>query len=113
MSKLTRLRALAVASTVSVASSIPATSAGALPSETVPGAAACWPEWSDAAAIVEREKLAPARGVHSLARQHTGGDLVRITLCETGGAFFYRLLVRDRSGRVTTVVVDARRPFDR
>jgi len=74
---------------------------------------ACWPEWSDAAAVVERERLASAKGVHVLARQHTGGELLRITLCEQGGAYVYRLLVRDDQGRVSSHTVDARRPFHR
>lgn len=84
----------------------------AAPATASPPEPACWSEWSDAAEVVERERLAPAKGVHGLTRQRVGGDLVRITLCEMGGAYVYRLLVRDPKGRVLMLTVDARRPFD-
>lgn len=72
----------------------------------------CHPEWSEATAVIEREGLASAKGVDALARRHTGGALVRITLCEqAGGAFVYRLLLRDAQGRVVALTVDARHPF--
>jgi uncharacterized membrane protein YkoI len=71
----------------------------------------CFVEWSDAAPVVEQERLTSARSVHDLARRHVLGDLMRITLCREAGSFVYRLLVRDRDGRLTKVKVDARHPF--
>jgi uncharacterized membrane protein YkoI len=101
------LRALALGLSLIVAGPNPYLAA------TAQAEPACWPEWSEAAAVVERERLTSAKGVNSLARQHIGGDLVRITLCTQDGAYVYRLLVRNAQGHVATVTVDARRPFDR
>lgn len=76
-------------------------------------AAGCFDDWSDAAPIMLREKLLGTRELHEQARRHLHGDLIRITLCQEGPRYTYRLLVRDPLGRLTAVTVDARHPFDR
>ena len=78
-----------------------------------PAGAACFLEWSDAALVVESERLTPVRSVHDLARRHVPGELVRITLCREADIYTYRLLVRDDQGRVSNFTVDARHPFGR
>jgi uncharacterized membrane protein YkoI len=72
----------------------------------------CWTDWSTAAPIVRREALVSTTDLHALARANNLGEVVRITLCETGGRFVYRLIVIEPARRaVTNVVVDARQPF--
>jgi hypothetical protein len=88
--------------------------ATALPAQAAPAvAASCFDDWSDAAPVMLKEGLVGTRELHEQARQHLPGDLIRITLCQEGPRYIYRLLVRDPVGRLTAVTVDARRPFDR
>ena len=71
----------------------------------------CIADWSEAAPIVLRENLSTARDVQELARRRLDGDLVRITLCQDGPRFVYRIVMRDTRGRISSQTIDARRPF--
>lgn len=71
----------------------------------------CIVDWSEAAPIVMRERLAPARHLQEMARVRLSGDIVRITLCREDDRFVYRLLLRDDRGRISNLTVDARQPF--
>ncbi|MBI1650819.1 PepSY domain-containing protein [Hyphomicrobium sulfonivorans] len=73
----------------------------------------CYPDWSDAAPIVHREKLATVEALSAGAAAHMPGDIVRTTLCVENGIFVYRLLVREAGGRLVNHTVDARQPFAR
>lgn len=107
MSMLVRIqRAVPVCLSVVAICIVAAKASRATPAEPV-----CHAEWSEATSVIERERLASAKGVGALARRHLGSDLVRITLCMQGGTFVYRLLLRDGQGRVVALTVDARRPF--
>jgi uncharacterized membrane protein YkoI len=71
----------------------------------------CWGDWSEAAGIVRQEALATAERVAQAARlKHPGADVIKTTLCEEHGKFVYRLLLRERRGQLTTVLMDARNP---
>lgn len=72
----------------------------------------CFEDWSDAAPIMLKEGLVATKDLHDQARLHLTGSLMRITLCRAGSNYVYRLLVRDPSGRLTMVTVDARHPFE-
>jgi len=86
----------------------------ALPARAAPAeAATCFDDWSDAAPVMLQERLLGTKELHELARQRLPGDLVRITLCQDGSRYIYRLLMRDPRGRLNTVTVDARTPFER
>lgn len=86
----------------------------ALPARAAPAeAATCFDDWSDAAPVMLQERLLGTKEVHELARLRLPGDLVRITLCQDGSRYIYRLLMRDPRGRLNTVTVDARQPFER
>jgi uncharacterized membrane protein YkoI len=86
----------------------------ALPAHAAPAeAASCFDDWSDAVPVMRKEGLVGTKALHEQARQHLTGDLVRITLCQEGDRFVYRLLMRDPRGWLNTVTVDARHPFDR
>jgi hypothetical protein len=72
----------------------------------------CFDDWSDAAPIVLRENLLPARDIHSWARKRLKGKVIRMTLCQDGDRYIYRILVREPKGRIRNRIVDARGPLD-
>jgi hypothetical protein len=74
-------------------------------------AGACYADWSQAAPIVREKGLTTVESLALLARERIAGAIVKTTLCEEGDGFVYRLLVRDRSGRLSNHTVDARAPF--
>lgn len=75
------------------------------------GEETCYEDWSEAAAIVKREGLATVAELTAEARGKVGGKVLRTQLCEDGGVFTYRLIVRSPHGDVKPVTVDARHPF--
>ncbi len=70
----------------------------------------CYPDWSVAAGIVEAEKLVTVDKLISGAKTSIPGDIVKTTLCEEGGKYVFRLVVRNK-GSLKTVTVDAHEPF--
>lgn len=93
--------------------------AAAMTSPAAAGAAIdpadCFAEWSEAAVVVREKALTPVRDLHIEARRRKLGDIVRVTLCTDHSKkrqpYVYRLLIREPSGRVVTLVVDAVAPF--
>jgi uncharacterized membrane protein YkoI len=79
----------------------------------LPAAADCIPDWSLAAPIVYREKLATVEALSRMAAGRLSGSIVKTTLCHENGAYVYRLVLRDGQGRLTNHTLDARVPFDR
>ena len=67
----------------------------------------CFADWSDAAPIVSREGLRTARDVQGEARNQLGAEVVRITLCQSKGAFVYRLVLRSADGHLRNATVSA------
>jgi hypothetical protein len=72
----------------------------------------CFDDWSDAAPIVLNERLVPARELHTWARKHLKGKVLRVTLCRDGERYIYRLLVRGPKGRIRNRTVEARGPLE-
>ena len=72
----------------------------------------CFDDWSDAAPIVLRERLVPARDLHSWARKKLKSNVIRVTLCQDGDRYIYRLLVRGPKGRIRNRTVSARGPLE-
>jgi len=72
----------------------------------------CFDDWSDAAPIVLRENLLPARDIHSWARKRLKGKVIRMTLCQDGDRYIYRILVREPKGRIRNRIIEARGPLD-
>lgn len=68
----------------------------------------CFDDWSVAAAVVAREQLVTVEQLQN-SRPAGEGAIVRTVLCEEGGHYVYRLLLRDRNGKLTKAMVDARR----
>jgi len=79
----------------------------------LPATAACFPDWSIAAPIVHREKLATVEALSTIAATQIPGSIVKTTLCEENGIFVYRIVVREGDGKLTSRTVDARSPFGR
>lgn len=74
----------------------------------------CITDWSIAAPIVYKEKLVTVEALSRLAADKiSGSSIVRTALCEDNGNFFYRIVMRDGQGRLSSHLVDARAPFAR
>lgn len=69
----------------------------------------CWSDWSDAAPVVQREALKPAKEIADGFRAR-GKEVVRMTLCEERGRYIYRMVVVN-GGRVETLTVDAGKSY--
>jgi len=82
-------------------------SAGARAADT------CIEDWSTAAPVVKAEGLATVEAVTKLAAARVKGDVVKVTLCQDGNRYVYRLVVRDAGGKHTRLTVDAKEPFGR
>lgn len=73
----------------------------------------CIPDWSVAAPIVHKEGLTTVEALSRLAAGELPGVIVKATLCEEGGGFVYRIVLREASGRLSSRTLDARAPFKR
>ncbi|MEO1719405.1 MAG: hypothetical protein AAFR23_04150 [Pseudomonadota bacterium] len=73
----------------------------------------CVRDWTVASRIVEREALAGVQQLAEHARAKENASVVRTMLCKNGDTYVYRVVMRDRRGRLQTKTVDARDPFGR
>jgi uncharacterized membrane protein YkoI len=71
----------------------------------------CIDDWSEAAPIMLQQGLVGTKELHEQARQHLTGAVLRITLCQDGERYVYRLLMRGANGRLNLLTLDARNPF--
>ena len=74
-------------------------------------ASLCLSNWSEARAVVKREGLVTVEQLVKLVPVKFGGDILRIALCQSDDAFTYRLVIREPSGIIRQLTVDARQPF--
>lgn len=72
----------------------------------------CFDDWSDAAPIVQSERLVPARELQAWVRKRLKGKVIRVTLCQDGDRYIYRLLVREPKGRIRNRTVEAKGPLE-
>lgn len=72
----------------------------------------CFPDWSVAAPVVQREGLVPVEELTQRAQGRMPGSIVKTNLCRENGRYVYRLVVREPSGRLARFAVDARHPFE-
>lgn len=72
----------------------------------------CFEDWSDAAPIVQSERLIPTRELQSWVRKRLKGKVIRVTLCQDGDRYIYRLLVREPKGRIRNRTVEAKGPLE-
>lgn len=69
----------------------------------------CIDDWSLASKIVARERLVGVGELQRALPASVEGAIVRAHLCEGREGYVYRVLVRDRNGHLTKVMLDARR----
>lgn len=70
-------------------------------------AGGCVPDWGAAGDIVRREGLLTIEQVSRMSPQQLKGQIIQATLCESGGGYVYRLVVRDPSGAMRNVELSA------
>ena len=67
----------------------------------------CLTDWGAAGDIVRANGLQTVEQWSRNFAQQLDGQIIRATLCEEGGSYVYRLVVRDRTGQMKSVVLDA------
>lgn len=67
----------------------------------------CMSDWGAAGEIVRREGLRTVEQLAQASPQQLKGEIVRATLCQDGGAYVYRLVVRASNGQLRNVVLTA------
>lgn len=71
----------------------------------------CFADWSVASPIVKKEGLLSVEELTPLVKRRMNGDVVKVTLCQEGSGYVFRLVIKDGSGNLKTVTVDAKNPF--
>lgn len=69
--------------------------------------ATCFSDWGTAGAIVRKEGLITVEQLAADRKADALGDIVKATLCLEDDTYIYRLVVRDASGQLKSVVVQA------
>ncbi len=69
--------------------------------------AECLNDWGAAAEVVRANGLQTVEQLSKMWPQQLKGQIIKATLCEEGGRFVYRLVVRDGAGQMKNVVLDA------
>lgn len=86
---------------------------GFVPSGKVIAGERCFDNWSEAARIIPQEGLMPASKIQALVDKRGAGKVVRITLCQRGADFRYKLVVFDHGGKAHKMELDAKKPVIR
>jgi hypothetical protein len=82
---------------------------GAIGALSVPVAASatCFNDWGTAGAIVRKEGLITIEQLAADRKADSLGDIVKATLCLEDEGYIYRLVVRDKTGQLKSVTVQA------
>lgn len=67
----------------------------------------CLNDWGAAAEVVRANGLQTVEQLAKTSPQQLKGQIIKATLCEEGGSFVYRLVVREATGQMKNVVIDA------
>ena len=67
----------------------------------------CLSDWGAAAEVVRANGLQTVEQLAKTSPQQLKGQIIKATLCEEGGGFVYRLVVREATGQMKNVVIDA------
>lgn len=70
-------------------------------------AESCVSDWGAAGAIVRQQGLQTIEQLKNTGPNGIPGQIVQATLCQSGAAYVYRLVVRDPRGALKNVVVQA------
>lgn len=82
-------------------------SAAALTSVPLFADESCVSDWGAAGTIVREQGLRTVEQVAREGRNAVSGKIVQATLCHAGAGYVYRLVVRDPSGSLKNVIVEA------
>lgn len=74
---------------------------------------ACFSDWAAAAIVIKAESLMTVEELTQLAPSKLAGNVVRTSLCENDRGFIYKLVIKDKSGQIKLLTVDAKSPFPR
>lgn len=72
----------------------------------------CFTDWSVAAPIVKREGLVSVEHLSDLVREKLKAHIVKATLCERDGRYVFLVVIRPERGKLRTITVNAREPFE-
>lgn len=67
----------------------------------------CLTDWGAAGEIVRAQGLKTVEQLAKSSPQQLKGQIVKATLCQDGGGYVYRLVVRDGAGQLKNVVLSA------
>jgi uncharacterized membrane protein YkoI len=81
--------------------------AASLLAGAVPAAAGCFP-WSQAGPIIAKNGLISGDAVYQKVQAKTKGKILKATLCQDGGRFYYKFVVVGTAGDVSHISVDAK-----
>lgn len=71
----------------------------------------CYDNWSEAAVVVEKNKLVKVAALDEMVQKKLNGRIVKTTLCTKDKGYEYKIVVRKTGGQLTGVSVDAKAPF--
>ena len=74
----------------------------------VPSARAQCVPWNSAGALISQNNLVPGNVIYKRVQAQTGGKVISANLCQSGGNFFYKVVVLGKTGDVRNLTVDAR-----
>ena len=59
-------------------------------------------------ALIAQNSLLPGNVIYQKVQSRTGGKIISASLCESGGNYFYKVVVLGKKGDVMNLTVDAR-----
>ncbi len=72
----------------------------------------CYADWAKASSVVKEQGLASVEQMTERSRGRIKGAIVKTQLCEAeGGGWYYRVVVREPTGQLRSLNVDAADPF--
>jgi hypothetical protein len=72
----------------------------------------CFADWSVAAPIVKKEGLVSVEHLSDLVRAKLKAHIIKATLCGRDGGYVFHIVIRPESGKMRTITVNARKPFE-
>jgi hypothetical protein len=73
----------------------------------------CFADWSVAAPIVRKEGLISVERLSDLVKAKLHAHIVKATLCGKDGSYLFQVVIRPENGKLKTLTLNARRPFDK
>jgi uncharacterized membrane protein YkoI len=72
----------------------------------------CFTDWSVAAPIVKKEGLVSVERLSDLVRAKLKAHIIKATLCSKDGGYVFHVVIRPEKGKMRTITVNARKPFE-